>query len=172
MPAIIDLTGQQFGRLTVIKRVPSEYATWWRCKCECGKYKNVPMQRLREQQTQSCGCLHLEAITKHGMHKSQIYKVWVNMHSRCNSTDPNYGGRGITVCKRWAKFEAFYEDMGDVPKGMTLDRKNTNGNYSKRNCRWATYTEQLANRRPFLRRRRRSDTDKYLVTPKATRKYI
>lgn len=73
------------------------------------------------------------------------------MRQRCN--DPahksfhNYGGRGITVCKRWDSFESFLEDMGERPDERTLDRINTDGNYEPRNCRWATRSEQQKNRR-------------------------
>jgi hypothetical protein len=78
--------------------------------------------------------------------------VWQNMIRRCyepNKKDyKNYGGRGIGVCSRWLEsFENFYVDMGDCPEGMTLDRKNNDGNYCKENCRWATKIEQMNNKR-------------------------
>jgi hypothetical protein len=76
------------------------------------------------------------------------------MKTRClcrtNSHWPNYGGRGIRICKRWQGehgFENFLTDMGPRPEGKTLDRKNVDGNYTKRNCRWATPQEQALNRR-------------------------
>lgn len=74
------------------------------------------------------------------------------MKSRC--TNPldhnfkNYGARGIRVCKRWAKFENFFADMGHPPPGLTLDRRNNDGHYTPKNCRWATRSEQQRNRRP------------------------
>ena len=73
------------------------------------------------------------------------------MIQRC--TDPghksykDYGGRGIKVCERWLTFENFYADMGDPPDGLSIDRKNVNGNYEPGNCRWATPEEQASNRR-------------------------
>lgn len=88
---------------------------------------------------------------RHGMSGTPIYNIWQLMHKRCN--DPkcrayhNYGGRGITVCKRWGLFENFFADMGHRPEGRTLDRRNNNRGYSKSNCRWATAMEQSENSR-------------------------
>jgi hypothetical protein len=74
------------------------------------------------------------------------------MMTRCtnaNSRDYKewYGGCGVKVCKRWEKFENFLADMGERPDGKSLDRKNPNGNYTLRNCQWATDSEQRGNRR-------------------------
>ncbi len=77
------------------------------------------------------------------------------MKKRCllqtHDSYKNYGGRGITVCERWMKFENFYKDMGDPPERMTLERKNNNKGYSKRNCKWATMKEQSNNTRNNIR---------------------
>lgn len=82
---------------------------------------------------------------------SLTYNTWISMKQRCyyekNISYPYYGGCGITVCKRWVNsFENFLEDMGERPEGRTLDRKNTKGNYCKKNCRWATWKEQNNNK--------------------------
>jgi len=94
------------------------------------------------------------ANTTHGKTRSAAYISWQNMRQRCTNSQhpdyPNYGGRGISVCTRWTSFEAFYFDMGDRPKGLTLERNNTNLGYSPDNCRWATPTEQSRNRRNNL----------------------
>lgn len=83
---------------------------------------------------------------------SPTYAAWTNMLRRC--TNPAYmnyryyGGRGITVCARWRRFENFLADMGECPEGLTLDRMDSESNYEPSNCRWATRKEQAQNRRP------------------------
>lgn len=78
------------------------------------------------------------------------------MNDRCYNPNKerfkHYGGRGITVCDRWRRgtpgaFENFLADMGERPPGLTLDRRDVNGNYEKGNCEWATAKQQRANQR-------------------------
>ena len=94
--------------------------------------------------------------TKHGHSlrngkPSPIYQSWKAMKARCqnpNHPDYNYyGGRGIKVCERWMDFANFLEDMGEKPKGLTLDRVDNNGDYEPSNCRWATPKQQAQNKR-------------------------
>lgn len=95
---------------------------------------------------------------KHGHarahNESSTYSCWKNMVRRCSSPKASKGiyvKRGITVCKRWLKFENFLADMGDRPKGKSIDRINNNGNYEPKNCRWATAAEQRQNTRTSKR---------------------
>jgi hypothetical protein len=131
-----------------------------RVRCFCGKIFICQRGNLSNGNTRSCGCLNIQLLigrsTTHGMSKTPIYHVWEDMISRCSNPNScnwdNYGGRGIEVCERWRKFENFFQDMGDIPEdGLTIDRKNNEGNYEKDNCRWATRLQQARNRRPHIK---------------------
>ena len=158
-----NLSGQRFGRLVAEYRAPNagegtSSKAKWNCLCDCGGTTIVHASALRSGNTKSCGCLNQEisAITggktrRHGMTKTPIWIVWGSMLQRCENPHHKsfkyYGGRGITVCERWHTFENFYADMGDVPTGLSIERNDVNGNYEPDNCRWATTTEQGANKR-------------------------
>lgn len=152
----LDLIGKTFSRWTFIGhgRLPNGQAGYL-CRCSCGTERVTVPSTVVKGKSKSCGCWNLEQAHKrknvtHGHHGTRIYTSWSGMKERCTSERrrdwKDYGGRGITFCKRWAKFENFLADMGEMPEGTTLDRKNVNGNYCKRNCRWATSDEQANNR--------------------------
>ena len=144
-------SGDKFGRLTAIEfaglRKNSQH---WLFRCNCGNKKVVRAINVKNGNTKSCGCLNKEVITKHGMKNTKTWNSWRSMRRRCldkNATGYKYwGGRGIIICNSWLKFENFYADMGERPKGKTLDRIDNNGNYCKSNCKWSSPKEQMNNR--------------------------
>lgn len=151
-----DLTGQRFGRLTVLEFVSNEYSkSYWRCQCDCGNEIIASGSNLKSENVQSCGCKQQEKrfMQIHGKAKTRLYSVWKSMKHRCyNIKDKNYkhyGKRGIMVCDEWQKdFQAFYDwAMSSGYKDtLTIDRIDVNGNYEPLNCRWVDMKTQARNK--------------------------
>ncbi len=153
----IDLTGQKYGRLTVLKRAPNDShgTAQWLCRCDCGNLKTVRGVNLRSGNTKSCGCLNKELASKrmttHGMCDSRLHNIWGNMKERCQNPNvlafKNYGDRGITVCDEWQIFEPFYEwaMSHGYREGLQIDRIDNDKGYSPDNCRWVTSKQNTNN---------------------------
>lgn len=118
--------------------------------------KSYNIHNLKSGATTSCGCVHKKILsdysTKHGLSKKASYKIWIRIKSRCfnnkNKDYKHYGARGIKVCDAWKdSFEQFYNDMGERPKGMEIDRIDNNGDYEPTNCRWTSRSINVFNQR-------------------------
>lgn len=152
--------GNKYGLLTIVSEGPknsesSKRQVW--CSCDCGakELSLVRTNNLGSGNTTSCGCVGEESRKTHGMSNTRTYQIHEGMLRRCKpelAVDfPYHAGKGIKVCPEWdpkfgGSFENFFEDMGEAREGMSLDRIDVNGDYSKENCRWATNSIQGYNK--------------------------
>lgn len=152
---VIDITGQRYGRLTVLHLSETRYKkkVKWVCKCDCGSIKEIPSHHLRYGGTKSCGCSsHLYQVKTHHLSAHPIFGSWARMMARCykptDSKFPGYGGRGIQVCDRWHDVTTFIADNEAKHRpGLTIDRIDNDGHYTPDNCQWATPLTQGNNKR-------------------------
>ncbi len=159
-----NLTGETYGLLTAVRMVgrTARGNALWECSCSCGGSTVIEAARLKLPGMRSCGCMVAKRpytkLFKHGMSTSPEWAAWKSMLERC--TNPShrwfhrYGGRGVSVCKRWSDFNNFYADMGERPKDgvrYSLDRIDNDKGYEPGNCKWATSTEQNRNRGNVIR---------------------
>jgi hypothetical protein len=154
---LLDLRGRVFGNWKVLARGHTRLSkVRWIVECSCGEIRTVSATSLTRSKSpsRSCGCLPRNPWNKtHGESEpgTPEYLAWQGMRGRClnpkNFAWKRYGGRGITICARWDRFENFLADMGRRPSlDHSLDRMNNNGNYEPGNCRWATRAQQNGNR--------------------------
>lgn len=155
MARFIDMTGQNYGRWTVLSYSGSGK---WNCICECGTTRVVSGAHLRSGASKSCGCYEHEQLMKrnttHGENKTPLHCLWLDIKKRCSNPNykqyKDYGGRGIRVCEEWANdFLSFKEwaISNGYRKGLTIDRIDNDKGYSPDNCRFVDRIAQGNNKR-------------------------
>lgn len=161
--------GEKFGMLTILaaerrprKSNPKYLDIIYHVQCECGATSTPLRWDVLAGRVVSCGCFNRKKLREsnitHGhaidRHKNATYRAWLSIKDRTlrkkNLQWKNYGGRGITICEEWMKFENFLNDMGECPPGLTIDRIDNDKGYYKENCRWATHSQQARNRRTTI----------------------
>ena len=162
MPKKIDLTGERFCKLVVIREAGRKNRNVaWLCKCDCGAEVVISGDSLRGERTKSCGCLSRERITKHGCSREPWYKVFYSMMERCGHWEGgderhlrHYRDRGITVCEEWRNSPRAFGDWllaHGWRKGLQIDRYDNDKGYYPDNCRVVTSKENANNRRDTWR---------------------
>lgn len=162
MQRVKDLTGQRFGRWTVLelaerRRSGKTMTLYWKCRCDCGTVKIIRGGNLKTGNTKSCGCINAERnftnYIVHGQKGTRLYRIWNGIKNRCtNANDESYkryGARGISICDEWANdFMAFHDWAieNGYSDNLSIDRIDNNGNYEPSNCRWADNKTQCRNR--------------------------
>ena len=158
MNALIDITGNKYGMLTVVRRAESapKGITRWECRCDCGNTVVVRGGNLKNGAVKSCGCL-INIANKnrstHGMSGSRLYQEWVNIKARCYNKNSKaykrYGARGIGMCQDWFdSFDVFAEWAlsNGYSDNLTIERIDNDKGYMPDNCKWISKGDQANNR--------------------------
>lgn len=159
MPPRKDITGNRFGSLVCVRYVGNtrNHDSLYLCLCDCGQESTVRRNDLMSNRTKSCGCgqgkfTHGLSRRENGK-KQKLYSVWIAMRDRCNNSGNknyhNYGGRGISVCKEWGDYAFFHSwaVANGYKEGMSIERKDNDGNYDMDNCTWLPKNKQQLNTR-------------------------
>lgn len=147
----LDITGMRFTRLVAVEKtgINKSKQSVWLCNCDCGNSTTVALGHLRAGKVTSCGCLHKERVTIHGMHKSKEWFAYQHAKARCKSDYPkheHYYDRGIRF--NFQSFDEFFKEVGLRPSSKhSLDRIDNDGSYEIGNVKWSTKSEQEQNRR-------------------------
>lgn len=159
-----DLTGQKFGRLTVIKRVGTSKSgkVLWLCECSCEEHNRVTTttSNLVTGTTKSCGCFARESASKvgkantvYGDTDSRLYRIFRGMKDRCynpkNKDYVWYGGKGIKICEEWKNNYAVFKNWAinnGYKETLTIERKDFDKDYCPENCEWITIDQQQRNK--------------------------
>lgn len=153
-----NISGQVFNKLTAVSYVRmSSSGAVWQFRCECGNTVEYRANDVKKGYCVTCGCgrTDRDCDSQLALQYPNSYQTWSGMLNRCNNPQSsdykNYGLLGVSICDEWLSFSKFVEDMGERPNGLTIDRINTYGNYTKSNCKWSTLSQQASNKRNNVR---------------------
>ena len=149
-----NLKKEKFGRLQPLydtgERRGKSGSVVWMCLCDCGNSRKVATKELTFGRARSCGCLIIEARTKHAGTGTRLYQIWTDIKTRCFNIKSAkykwYGKRGITICEEWKNnYSAFrfWAILNGYQDNLTIDKIDNDKGYSPKNCQWLTQSENI-----------------------------